>query len=394
MEAEGSDGWDFLDWVGSDTSACIFRLLDDPADLARAAAVSRSWRRFVADNEFCKSLCLRMCPEVANFTRAVEVSRSPPPPAAAHDSESSQDAELRGRERDHRIYSYLAGALASGEPSVDCILHCIGASSIDNFPDESIENTLEPQDRVNHRPSYWSSGGQDDPDVPESLTYRLNSDLCIIREIRIQPFKAYFQHGHPIYSSKAVRIRTGHSKLPPGSESFVTHMDENKRVIADENYVWTYTSPEFPMLQENVLQSFKLPRPVLCIGGVVKIELLGRIQKQATDDRYYICVCHAQVLGRSLSPVFMVDISDPAGYSILKYLPAVRNLCAEDIIPDDAEDSLEWHSLVARYRQMKHLAMMNVLLGPVQFMDEEDVAAIQFMVEQDNGGVSDDDPLV
>uniref|UniRef100_A0A0A9FYY7 Uncharacterized protein n=1 Tax=Arundo donax TaxID=35708 RepID=A0A0A9FYY7_ARUDO len=177
----------------------------------------------------------------------------------------------------------------------------------------------------------------------------------------------------------------GHSKLPPGAESFVTDEDENLRVIADENYVWTYTSPEFPMLQKNELQTFKLPRPVLCIGGVVKIELLGRIQKQATDDRYYICVCHAQVIGRSLSPDFMVDISDPAGYSILKYLLGASNLRAEDMVPNDARDSLEWHSLVARYRQMRRLAMMNVLLGPVQFIDEDDV---------DVGGVTDDDPYM
>jgi hypothetical protein len=41
----------------------------------------------------------------------------------------------------------------------------------------------------------------------------------------------------------------GHCKLPRGSESFVTEEDENQAVIADENYLWTYTSPEFPMLQ-------------------------------------------------------------------------------------------------------------------------------------------------
>lgn len=42
------------------------------------------------------------------------------------------------------------------------------------------------------------------------------------------------------------------------------------------------------LFQENVLQSFKLPHTVLCIGGVVKIELIGRIQKQAMDGLYYI----------------------------------------------------------------------------------------------------------
>jgi len=376
MEVDDSGGrWDFLDWVGPDTSSCIFQLLDDPADLARAAAVSRSWRRFVIDREFCKTLCRRICPEVANFTRAVVVTRSPPA------SDPSRDTDSSTRDRDHVVYSYLGGALVSAKPSMDCILHCIGASSTDYFPEETIENTLDPRDRVHHRPSYWSSGGHEDPDAPESLTYRLSSDLCMIHEVRVQPFQAFFQTGNPIYASKAVRIRMGHSKLPPGEESFVTDENENRKAIADENYVWTYTSPEFPMLPENVLQTFKLPRPVLCIGGVVKIELLGRIQKQASDHKYYICVCHAQVIGRSLSPDFMVDISDPADYSILKYLPGASNLRMEDIINSDAKDSTEWHSLVARHRQMRHVAMVNMLLGPVQFMDGED----------DVGGVTDDD---
>lgn len=44
----------------------------------------------------------------------------------------------------------------------------------------------------------------------------------------------------------------------------------------------------FVLFQKNVLQSFKLPRPVLCIGGVMKVEFLGRIQKQREDDQYYI----------------------------------------------------------------------------------------------------------
>jgi hypothetical protein len=34
-----------------------------------------------------------------------------------------------------------------------------------------------------------------------------------------------------------------------GTETFVSAEDENLTAIADENYTWTYTSPEFPMLQ-------------------------------------------------------------------------------------------------------------------------------------------------
>jgi hypothetical protein len=60
---------------------------------------------------------------------------------------------------------------------------------------------------------------------------------------------AFFQYGNPIYSSKTVRFRMGHYKLPRGSESFVTNDDENKMVNAEKDYMWTYSSPEFPMSQ-------------------------------------------------------------------------------------------------------------------------------------------------
>lgn len=152
------------------------------------------------------------------------------------------------------------------------------------------------------------------------MTYRLCANLCIVDEIRIQPYQVYFYDGQPIFSSKMVRVRIGSSK-PFGGLAEV----DNQTVISDENYVWTYTSLDFPMLQENVLQSFKLPHPVLCIGGVVRIELLGRTQK-AFDDMYYICICHAQVIGRPLSPVFKAHISDSAGYTILEYLPGAKKV--------------------------------------------------------------------
>ncbi|CAO2184595.1 unnamed protein product [Urochloa humidicola] len=308
MAAGDSGGWDFLDWLGPDTSASIFHLLHDPADLARAAAVSRSWRQFVIAGGFCKSLCLRICPDVACFTRAVEVTESPAAPAAC------TSGDCHDAEREHRIYSNLGGALVSPKPSANCIRDCICASSTDRFPAERMQNTLDPREVVRNRPSYWSSKGQENPEVPESLTYRLCSDLCIVDEIRIRPYQAVsFYHHQPIFSSKMVRFRIG-SKLSDGSSGD----DNHQRVIADGNY----TSPEFPMLQENALQSFKLPRPVLCIGGVGTIELLGRMQK-AIDDMYYICICHTEVIGRSLSPSFTVDISD--GATILMYLPGEKD---------------------------------------------------------------------
>ncbi|XP_017700630.2 F-box protein At4g00755-like isoform X2 [Phoenix dactylifera] len=276
--------WDLLEWLGPDTSTTVFMCLDNAADLVRASAVSRSWRRFVVASGFSKNLCLRICPEASNFTHVTKVSSS----QKAVEVGSSTAIEWESLEREHRVYAYLSCCLVSSKGKRDCIVEAIRASSTDNYPLESIDNTLEPRDEVDWRPSYWSSGGQVDPEVPETLTYRLISKLCIIDEIKVQPFKAFFQFGDPIYSAKSVRFRMGHSRLLQGTGTSVTEGYAKSHGAGNDNYNWTYVSPEFPMVQENVLQSFKLPRPVICIGGIVQIELLGRVQKQTVDNMYYI----------------------------------------------------------------------------------------------------------
>ncbi|XP_040378096.1 F-box protein At4g00755-like [Oryza brachyantha] len=305
-QEEEAARFDFLEWLHPDTSATVFTFLDHPAHLARASAVSRSWRRFVVGNGFSKIQCLRLCPDVSNFT---SVSATQP---------QVVNVELEAHHH-HMAYVHLSHGLLSPSPHEDCTIRCIGASTTDNFPEETIQNTLYPIDRVDMmRPSYWSSAGHLDPAVPESLFYILRSDLCLLHQINIQPFKAFFQYGDPIYSSKYVRFRLGYPKTPLPSELLVSHENQGQ-LAADENYIWTYTSPQFPMLQENALQSFKLPRPVLCIGGVVKIELLGRVQKQAMDGLYYICISHVQIVGNPLPPE--LGVAPYKNGVALKYYP-------------------------------------------------------------------------
>lgn len=84
------------------------------------------------------------------------------------------------------------------------------ASSTDNYPDESIVYTLDPWDRAGGRPFYWSSKGDCNRDVSETLTYRLHMNLSVVHEVKIHPFKAYFQMGSPIYSVNKVRFRFGY----------------------------------------------------------------------------------------------------------------------------------------------------------------------------------------
>ncbi|CAL9113510.1 unnamed protein product [Musa acuminata var. zebrina] len=365
--------WDFLEWLGPDASTAVLMLLDDPGDLVRVSSVSRSWRRFVIANGFTKNLCLRISPEASKFAQVVEVSTV----SKTTEVGSSSAVEWQSMEREHKVYLYLGHCLSSPKGKRDCIYQAICASSTDNYPDESIENTLEPSEIADRRPSYWSSGGQREASVPESLTYRLVANLCIVSEIKIQPFKAFFQPGDPVYSAKSVRFRMGYSRLGQGQSSCITNEYAEHQSADDDNYYWTYTSPEFPMLQENVLQSFKLRSPVICLGGILQIELLGRVQKQETDDLYYICVCHVQVIGRPLSPVLGLDILESTGSLVLKCFPEARSCTvSEGTEEDEAGESSSRHSSTVRLGHLRAVGRWNgvslsALLGPMQFSDDD-----------------------
>ncbi|CAM8922570.1 unnamed protein product [Rhodiola kirilowii] len=290
---------DFLKFLDPDTSLMILNRLDVPADLVRVSAVSHDWKDYVIEHELGKQLCLKKFPQVSSFPKVALVSGTEMP----GDVGSSCSMEWASKKRGHLVYTSLAHVLDSAK-KWSCIAEAICASSTDNHPEESIDNTLIQSDRIEQRASYWSSEGQSDPDVPESLIYKLKSSLCLVNEVYIQPFQAYFQLGYPIYSSRSVRFRMGHPKYPLNLDLEYARLDE----LTDEDFVWNYTSPEFPMLQERSLQKFQLPEPVLCIGGYLKIELLGRVQRQDSDGMYYICVSHVRADGMSLSPKFTVKI--------------------------------------------------------------------------------------
>ncbi|XP_078154479.1 F-box protein At4g00755-like isoform X3 [Carex rostrata] len=277
---ENWNGLDLLKWLGPDSATSVFNYLLHPADLVRATAVSTSWRQFLIENGFSKRLCTKLCPEVSFFTSIKEITTGTGTGTTPLD-ESSSTLKWRNNEMYHKIYTYLSQLLVSTEATKSCISYTIGASSTDNYPEESIDNTFEPSEKINSRASYWSSCGQVDPTVPESLTYQLTHNVVFVDAIRIQPFRAFFQYGAPIYSSMFVQFKLGYTKqLIPVS---LFKRNQCLDLIADENYVWTYISPQFPMQQENVSQSFKLPRRILCIGGVASE---GRTARQGSETRY------------------------------------------------------------------------------------------------------------
>ncbi|XP_050386370.1 F-box protein At4g00755 isoform X1 [Argentina anserina] len=301
---------DWLNWLEPDMSMKVLTYLDSMKDLVQVSAVSRTWRRFVVENGLCKNLCLRMFPQLSKAAHVIELHN----PDGKEDADigSSNSKECDRLEREHRVYAFLAHACESF-PARDCISEAISASSTDNYPEESIHHTLHPSNMFGRRASYWSSKGQKNPAVPEMLTYKLKSDFVIVTEINIHPFQAYFQHGEPIYSASGVRFRMGHAKFP-----ITVECDPMEESCDGDRFEWTYTSQVFPMTQENRLQMFKLPEPVLCLGGILQIELVGRVQKQEMDDLFYICVSHVQVKGKTLEPAFSVETNVPSGSFVLK----------------------------------------------------------------------------
>ncbi|KAI7729383.1 hypothetical protein M8C21_018644 [Ambrosia artemisiifolia] len=277
---------DFLQRLKPVMALKILAYLDDSADLIRASAVSRHWQNIVVSNGLSKQLCITKFPQLASITRVDE---------ASHDN--SEPSHNSG-EREHRAYASLFRALIVF-PLTSCIAAPVSASSTDNYPHESIMTTLDPGDKILQQASYWSSTGSDDSETPETLIYKLTSNLCVITEINLHPFQAYFQLDFPIYSSKYVRFRMGH----PKSWKELDHDFMEAQECADDKFIWTYTSPIFPVARENRLQRFKLPEPAVCIGGFLQIEF----------------VAHVQAIGRQLSPAFRVEFSEPSNSVSLKY---------------------------------------------------------------------------
>ncbi|KAL0712345.1 hypothetical protein Bca4012_019323 [Brassica carinata] len=334
---------DFVKNLDTDMSLAILSCLDDPSDLVRASAVSRSWREFVIKYSLSKNLCLKLFHQLTSVDRIIDTSNYMKESFEASGSSSSSlmDDDTRVLEREHRVYALLAKGCTSS-PIRSCVADAIIASSTDNFPAESILNTLDERDRIGGTPSYWSSTGHHKTSVPETLLYQLKGDLCVITELSVQPFQAYFQRGTPIYSSHYVRFRLGHLD---------NNQAESGKIPVENKYVWTYTSQEFPMAQENRLQNFKLPEPVLCIGGYMLVEFLGRVQTQEMDGLYYICVSHVKVMGRSLAKSFqVVDPDESSGKFGLKVLSY-----SDPQEMDETEEEAEGQS---PYRPMRNLEQL------------------------------------
>ncbi|KAL0904315.1 hypothetical protein M5K25_026407 [Dendrobium thyrsiflorum] len=260
-------GGDLLERLGPDLSATVLRCLDDPTDLVRSASVSQSWHRFVITNGFCKKLCLRMTPEMLAS--------------------------------EHRIFAYLGHRIVSPRFLTEITTESIAVSTTT----DRIENMLPNNLGLNMFSSYRSSKGK------FLLNFRLSCKFCVVHEIKMQLLQAviYFC-GHISSTVETLRFRLGHMR------------DEN--ATPEEsllgNFVWTYVSPEFSIIETDDFQSLKLQRPVICIDGVLQIELLSRDPAYELPD---IRDSQVKAIVCPLAPAFDVNLLDRMGNSVLMYFP-------------------------------------------------------------------------
>ncbi|CAA0820793.1 F-box protein [Striga hermonthica] len=286
-----------------------FFQIGSPLYSAKASAVSRSWRHFVIANGLCKKLWLKKVPQVRYITCSVEENDGI---IKLMNVEYEKAVNWGTLEMEHKLFSSLHRPFSKPVTSPKCILAFpVGASSTDRDPPVTIINTLSPERR-----SFWSSKGENDHNAPEYLLYRLTTSISIVTEVHIRPLEVFWENARPVYSARSVRFLMGHPKSVADVEIGICPIDRPSL----NKYVWTYVSLWFPMKQKSCSQKFKLPEPVICIGGIFLIELLGRAQKDNADGLFYIRLGHVRVMGRTLEPAFHAEMHS-SGELQLNYYP-------------------------------------------------------------------------
>lgn len=146
-------------------------------------------------------------------------------------------------------------------------------------------------------------------DAEDEVTYRLAAEVCVVHSVQLRPYRAevrraifcchivadtrtgwmlrlQWQQGAPIYAPLAVRVHLTSLSEDAGGYGLKAHAP--------------YASEAFPVAHADELQTFTLPRPVLCVGGVLRLQLLGRAQRQRADNRWYVCLVHVRCRGTPL----------------------------------------------------------------------------------------------
>lgn len=288
----------------------------DAKDLSLVELVCSRFKCCIQEGKLWAAKCSDLFPELAHMLEDIDTT----------DLEREWPSYRGKRTRQlnaacKRLFSSLA---ASSEPArYSLICDPVAASSIDQ-EEEGVGKTLSPAVRGrNTLFCYWSSSGSENENSNEFVAYRLCHPLCVVSSVQVRPFRAWFQGGSPIYAPKQVSVGLGGIHLPPLSSpatqpygmgkdpTGAIHFNASRfRVLAEErrkgddrhddkdssnsklkfrkNTIdWMTLTAQYPIQQEDRLQTVNLASRALTVGGYFQLNLHGRTQRQEADDRYY-----------------------------------------------------------------------------------------------------------
>jgi hypothetical protein len=124
-------------------------------------------------------------------------------------------------------------------------------------------------------------------DSCEALDFLLQAPLCVVHAVQLRPFRAWFQEGEPVYSPQRLRLRISPTQsLAALARAGAPAVEGAAAPEGMDPATGVYLSAEFSVRQSDELQTFAIP-PALCTNGALRVELLGRTQRQEVDGGYY-----------------------------------------------------------------------------------------------------------
>eukprot|EP01012_Entosiphon_sulcatum_P067795 TRINITY_DN9762_c0_g1_i1.p1 TRINITY_DN9762_c0_g1~~TRINITY_DN9762_c0_g1_i1.p1 ORF type:complete len:508 (-),score=61.01 TRINITY_DN9762_c0_g1_i1:150-1673(-) len=155
-------------------------------------------------------------------------------------------------------------------------------SSTDH-PKQSIVETLNACET-----RFWSSTGSPTEDAVEYLSYELLHPVTLVHSVSVRVYQADYQSGAPSYPWRFLRIKCG-------------FVPEGNRPDGDYSFI----SDTYPFPEQGGSHDVCLPK--LIPAHFVTLELIGKVQVQEQDQRFYTCVQCAHIKGVTLADMHRSD---------------------------------------------------------------------------------------
>ena len=122
--------------------------------------------------------------------------------------------------------------------------------------------------------TWWSSAPSADAAASDALTLLLAAPVCVITAVQLRPLRARHLPGEPVFAPAAVRLHV--PAEPSDSQGALGYSEGGLQRLA-----WAPAGPAAAVACSDALQTIELAPPALCVGGLLKVELIGRQTAQA-----------------------------------------------------------------------------------------------------------------